>query len=365
MREGGRGGTPSGVPPSVAAASPHYPGQIAKRSAGWPDNEITLDVPVYFDPLALQHDTGRGHPESAARLSACVETLRVTGSRVETPPSPERTAQAIRRVHSIWYTERLRKACAAAPPGAAGRAFALFDSQDNPISSATYDASLRAVGLVLAGVDAVLSGRENAVFVAARPPGHHALAAQAMGFCFLNTIAVAARDLVEHHQLDRVLIADFDVHHGNGTQELFWEDGQIAYLSVHRYPFYPGTGAEDETGSARGLGATVNVPMPEGSGDKTYAEGFCSALEKLADRFKPQFVLLSAGFDAHAHDPLGGMAVSEEGFAAMTRIAREVADTFGSGRVVSLLEGGYDALALGRSALAHVGELVAPGPLPV
>jgi acetoin utilization deacetylase AcuC-like enzyme len=324
-----------------------------------------LDVPVYFDPQARQHDPGHGQPETAARLTACVETLRAAGRRVESPPSPARTAQAIRRVHSVWYTERLRKACVAAPEGAAGRAFALFDSPDNPISSATYEASTRAVGLVLAGVDAVLAGAERAVFVAARPPGHHALAAKAMGFCFLNTIAVAARDLVEEKGLSRVLVADFDVHHGNGTQELLWEDGQNAYLSVHRFPFSPGTGGEDETGTGRGLGATVNVPMPAGAGDRTYAEGFRHACEKLADRFKPEFVLLSSGFDAHAHDPLGGMRVSEEGFATMTRIAREVADTFGSGRVVSLLEGGYDEQALGRAASTHVEELADSRSLPV
>ncbi len=175
-----------------------------------------------------------------------------------------------------------------------------------------------------------------------------------MGFCFFNTIAVAARDLVEHWGASRVLVADFDVHHGNGTQEIFWEDGRVAYLSVHRFPFYPGTGAAEETGGGKGRGATVNVPQRAGAGDGAYAGGFSAALEALAERFRPEFVLVSAGFDAHEADPLGGMRVTTEGFAWMSRALEEVAETFAGGRLVSLLEGGYDAGAVGRSAVAHV-----------
>jgi acetoin utilization deacetylase AcuC-like enzyme len=166
-----------------------------------------------------------------------------------------------------------------------------------------------------------------------------------------------AKDLIETHDLARVLIADFDVHHGNGTQEIFWGDGRVGYVSVHRYPFYPGTGAADETGTGRGLGATLNVPLPAGSGDVAYAGEFVAALERLASRLKPEFVLVSAGFDAHERDPIGGMRVTTEGYGWMTRALEDVAGVFAGARVVSLLEGGYDPDALGMSAVEHVRAL--------
>jgi acetoin utilization deacetylase AcuC-like enzyme len=320
-------------------------------------------VPVYFDPVFLQHDTGPYHPETAHRLEAAAHALRQDGRRFESPPDPERTLKAVARVHDPAYVARLKAACDAAPAGDRS-AFSLFDSPDNAISAATFPAALRAAGLVLAAVDAVVERRAPAVFVAARPPGHHALAAQAMGFCYFNTAAVAAKDLVEHHGATRVLVADFDVHHGNGTQEIFWEDGRVAYLSVHRFPFYPGTGAADEHGSGRGRGTTVNVPQRAGAGDGAYAGAFSAALETLAGRFKPEFVIVSAGFDAHEADPLGGMRVTTEGFAWMTRALEDVAEAHAGGRIVSLLEGGYDPDALGRSVVEHVRVLDRTGGLP-
>ncbi len=315
---------------------------------------------VYHDPLVLTHDAGPHHPETPTRVLRCVERLRSEGCRVEAPPDPPRTLAAVERVHPQSYVERFRKAVASAPPAASKRAFSLFDCPDNPISRATFEAAFRTTGLALAAVDDVMAGREPAVFVAVRPPGHHALAAQAMGFCFFNTIAVLARDLLATHRLSRVLIADFDVHHGNGTQALFFRDPEVAYLSVHRYPFYPGTGAEDEVGEGAGRGTTVNVPRPAGSDDEAYAGGFGSALEALAERFRPEFVLVSAGFDADLRDPLGGMRVSPAGFARMTASLRQVAATFAASRIVSILEGGYDPDALGEAALAHLGELTGP-----
>ena len=310
-------------------------------------------VSVFHDPVFLGHDTGPYHPENAHRLEVAVHDLRAEGFPMVCPPDPERTLLALERVHEPAYVARLKAACDAAPDGDAG-AFSLFDSPDNPISAATFAAAYRATGLVLAAVDAVLEKRSHAVFVASRPPGHHALKARAMGFCFFNTIAIAARDLVERWGATRVLVADFDVHHGNGTQEIFWEDGRVAYLSVHRFPFYPGTGAANEMGGGKGHGATVNVPQRAGAGDGAYAGGFAAALEALAERFRPEFVLVSAGFDAHEKDPLGGMRVTTEGFAWMSRALAEVAETFAGGRLVSLLEGGYDAHAVGKSAVAHV-----------
>jgi len=310
-------------------------------------------VPVYFDPVVLRHHTGPYYPDTAHRLEVVVETLRGDGRKIEAPPAPERTLKAIERVHDPAYVQRFAAVCNLGPADFEGP-FALFDCPDNPISSGTFEASLRAVSLALAAADAVIAGRADSVFVAARPPGHHALAARAMGYCFLNTIAIAAKDLIEHHGVSRVLVADFDVHHGNGTQELFWDDGRVAVLSVHRYPFYPGTGGADETGTGRGRGATVNVPLPAGTGDAKYAGGFAAALERLSERFRPEVVLVSAGFDAHASDPIGGMRVSTEGFSWMTRSLEDVAAVFAGGRIVSLLEGGYHPEATAAAAVEHV-----------
>jgi acetoin utilization deacetylase AcuC-like enzyme len=312
---------------------------------------------VYTDPVVLLHDTGPFHPETAARVTSCLTALRSAGWEPLGPVSPGRVLAAVERVHTPGYVARFREAVSRAPEEAAGKAFGLFDSPDNAISAPTFSVALRSVGLVLAAVDDVVAGRTRAGFVVVRPPGHHALAQQAMGFCFFNTIAVAARDLGDRHGLGRVLVADFDVHHGNGTQEIFWEDGHVAYLSVHRYPFYPGTGGRDEIGSGRGLGLTVNVPRPAGAQDEAYAGGFEEALFALADRFKPEMVLVSAGFDAHDGDPLGGMRVSTVGFARMTRAVRQVAREYAGGRIVSVLEGGYDPEALATSSVAHASVL--------
>ncbi len=319
-------------------------------------------VPVFFDPDLLRHDTGPFHPESSRRLDQVVSALRSGGAVFGSPPSPGRTRAAIERVHDPGYVRRFDAACAAAPADAE-EAFAVFDSPENPISPSSFRAAVRATALALAAADVVVAGRADAVFVAARPPGHHAMADAAMGFCFLNTVAIVARDLVATHGLGRVLIADFDVHHGNGTQHLFWEDGQIAYLSVHRFPFYPGTGAADEIGTGRGLGTTANVPVPAGCGDAAYAGRFAVAVERLAERFRPEFLLVSAGFDAHERDPLGGMRVTTEGFAWMTRALQDVAGAFAGGRIVSVLEGGYDPEALGESVVRHRQVLAAEGGL--
>jgi acetoin utilization deacetylase AcuC-like enzyme len=310
-------------------------------------------VPVYFDAAVLRHDTGLYHPDTPDRLEVVVDALRRDGRVIEAPPAPERTLKAIERVHDPEYVHRLAALCTHAPADYGGP-FALFDCPDNVISAATFEASLRAVSLTLAATDAVVAGRASSVFVAARPPGHHALAGRAMGFCFLNSIAIAAKDLIEHHGVARVLVADFDVHHGNGVQDVFWEDGRVAYLSVHRYPFYPGTGAADEVGTGRGRGTTVNVPRRADAGDAAYAGGFATALERLAGRFRPEVVLVSAGFDAHEADPVGGMGVTTEGFSWMSRALGDVADTFAGGRIVSLLEGGYHPEATAAAAVEHV-----------
>ena len=307
---------------------------------------------VYHDPLVFRHGTGAFHPERPERVAAVVAALGAAGFPALRPASPERTLASLALVHEAAYVERVREAAALGPEGS-DAPFTLFDSADNPMSRATFDAAVRSTGLLLAGLDDVLAGKARRGFVVTRPPGHHARAVEAMGFCFFNAVAVAARDARRRYGLDRVLVADFDVHHGNGTQETFWDDGSVAYLSVHRYPFYPGTGGREETGSGAGLGLTVNVPLPAGSGDGAYAGGFSAALESLGRRFRPELVLVSAGFDAHHRDPLGGMRVSAEGFAIMTRALAALADEAAGGRLVSILEGGYDPVGTAEGATAH------------
>jgi acetoin utilization deacetylase AcuC-like enzyme len=307
---------------------------------------------LYHDPVVYGHGTPPVHPERPERVAAVVSALGDAGLAPRRPASPERTVAALSLVHGAGYVERLREAASRGPEDVS-RPFTLFDSPDNPMSRGTFGAALRTVGLVLAAVDDVVRGETRRGFVATRPPGHHALAASAMGFCFFNAVAVAARDAQKTWDVGRVLVADFDVHHGNGTQDAFWEDGTVAYLSVHRYPFYPGTGGRDETGSGPGLGLVANVPLPGGSGDEAYAGGFLSALDALLGRFRPDLVLVSAGFDAHHRDPLGGMRVSAEGFARMSAALAAAADASCGGRLVSVLEGGYDPAGTAEAARAH------------
>jgi acetoin utilization deacetylase AcuC-like enzyme len=192
-----------------------------------------------------------------------------------------------------------------------------------------------------------------------RPPGHHALTDQAMGFCLLANAALAARVAIDELGLDRVLIVDWDVHHGNGTQAIFWEDPQVAFFSMHRYPFYPGTGAADETGTGRGLGTTLNLPIMFGTGRQEILSAFTSAVEKLADQNRPQLVIISAGFDAHRLDPVGSLQLESEDFAALASVVRDVAETHAHGRIVSVLEGGYRPQSLAESILAHL-QVIGP-----
>jgi acetoin utilization deacetylase AcuC-like enzyme len=218
----------------------------------------------------------------------------------------------------------------------------------------SYRVARLAVGGALAAVDAVTRDQVRNAFTAVRPPGHHALRDRAMGFCLFNNIAIAARYVQEHHGLERVLIVDWDVHHGNGTQAIFYEDPTVLYFSTHQYPFYPGTGAANETGAGAGLGFTVNAPLPAGSGDEEITTAFRGKLIPAAEAFRPQFVLVSAGFDAHRDDPLALLRVTEAGYAALTGIVLDLADRFAGGRLVSLLEGGYNLQALARSVEAHL-----------
>ena len=278
-------------------------------------------------------------------------------------PSPgsvsnDATLAAVERIHDPEYVARFRRAVA--------RRDGLLDTADNPISPASFDAVAGATSAALAALDAVFAvepGTERRAFAAIRPPGHHAERAHAMGFCFFNHVAVAAQRALDAHGAERVAIVDVDVHHGNGTQHLFEERGDVLYASLHQYPFYPGTGAAEETGFGAGAGATLNLPLAAGSGDEEWNRAVAERVVPVLDRFRPDLLLISAGFDAWHRDPLGGMRVTEEGFAEWGRLLFGAADRLCDGRVVALLEGGYDVAALGRLVVSFLsGSAVAAGP---
>jgi acetoin utilization deacetylase AcuC-like enzyme len=306
---------------------------------------------VYEDAY-LQHDTGPFHPEAAGRLTAITMHLRETNlfSQLVCIKPALASVEWIATIHAREYINEVEQACRA------GRTY--LYSPDTVISSGSYEAARLAVGGVLAAIDAVMAGNVRNAFCAVRPPGHHALADRAMGFCLFNNVAIGTRYTQSKYGLSKVLIVDWDVHHGNGTQEAFYDDPSVLYFSVHRSPFYPGTGLEREKGAGKGLGFTVNVPLAMGAGDQDYLKAFQEILTPRALAFDPDFVMISAGFDAHREDPLGGMNVTTEGFAEMTRVVKQIAAQYCQGRLVSVLEGGYDLNALSEAVEAHLRVLL-------
>jgi acetoin utilization deacetylase AcuC-like enzyme len=312
-------------------------------------------VNIYTHPLFVKHDTGIGHPETARRMDAALEGVARAGmrERVHTPAAAHgETSRIIARTHAPELELELDQACRAG--------MRLFHSLDNPISSYSYAAARAAVATSLTAAESMLHDNQPA-FVIARPPGHHAERASAMGFCFFNTIACVAEWLREQPGIERVFIFDFDVHHGNGTQHLFESRDDVYYASIHRFPFYPGTGAANEVGSGNGRGFTRNFPLPGGEGDAAYLRVVEDEIVKIVDDYKPQAILLSSGFDAHRRDPLGGMKVTEDAYGELTRRMVELAERHAGGRLLSLLEGGYDMEGLAASTAAHVDALLNGG----
>lgn len=312
-----------------------------------------VSVQLFTDPLFERHDTGP-HPECSDRLRAIRTRLEKSGLLPQTIAGTVRAAteRELSRVHPIKYQHIVKEFAELG----GGRL-----DPDTVVSPDSAEVAIEAAGTACAAVDDVLAGRAQRALSLSRPPGHHALAARAMGFCLFNNIAVAAQHARAQHELDRVLIVDWDVHHGNGTQDIFYEDGNVHFVSLHRAPFYPGTGDADETGTGAGLGATRNVPLKFGIAPERYRDAFRQALEKQADVCKPQLVLISAGFDAHADDPIGSLGLASEDFAALTQDVIDVANVHCDGRIVSLLEGGYDLDALAESVELHLAALLKSG----
>ena len=312
---------------------------------------LALQTGFVYEEVFLQHKTGEGFPERPDRLRAIVERLEKTGLRakmVAVKPLAD-PVDWIAEIHAKAYIARVKKICETAEEGKT-----IVDTGDMPVSPRSYDAALTAVGGLLAAVDGTVEGRWKNAFCAVRPPGHHALPEKAMGFCLFNNVAIAARYAQKKHGLKKILIVDWDVNHGNGTQDVFAKDPSVMYFSTHLSPFYPGSGGAEETG----VGNVINVPLAKGAGDVEVLEAYAKKLVPAADAFQPDLVLISCGFDSHAGDLLGRLAITSEGFAKMTRIVKGIAERHAKGRLVSSLEGGYALENLASASEAHVRALM-------
>jgi acetoin utilization deacetylase AcuC-like enzyme len=312
---------------------------------------------IVKDDRYMDHVMDPGHPESPERLRVIYKMLEepeMKGFLEEVNPRPA-AREELEMVHSPAYIDQVSQT--------AGKPYYRLD-MDTSTCAKSYETALLAAGGLLELIKAVMEGRLNNGFALVRPPGHHAERDRAMGFCLFNNIAIGALYAIKQFSLERVLIVDWDVHHGNGTQNSFYEDPRVLFFSTHRYGFfYPGTGSAKEVGKGKGLGFTVNVPLSTGVGDAEYGNIFEKLLKPIALEYRPQLVLVSAGFDTHYDDPLGGMEVTEKGFARMTQILMEIAEATAQKRLVITLEGGYDVSGQGRSVKAVLKELAQVSPL--
>jgi acetoin utilization deacetylase AcuC-like enzyme len=302
---------------------------------------------LFTHSICLQHDPGPGHAESPARLRAVLEALdQDRFAIVDRVEAPRATREQLLRVHTQEHVDRI---LAIVPESGTVRL-----DEDTLMSPASAEAGLRAAGAVVAAVDAVVAGQATRAFCAVRPPGHHATPDAAMGFCLFNNIAVGAAHALAAHGLKRVAIADFDVHHGNGTQDIFQREPRVLFISSHQWPLYPGTGSADE----QGVGNVINAPLSPGEGSYEFRALWSDVLLPRLHAFKPQLVLVSAGFDAHQRDPLANLELQSEDYAWITERLVDLAQAHAGGRLVSTLEGGYDLQALASSASAHVSALM-------
>ncbi len=309
----------------------------------------TRKTAYVYDPFNLKH-TLEGHPENYRRLQDTWRLLREDGilDLLLRVPSSAVSLDTVQRVHTPQYVERLQSISMYG----GGR----IDS-DTYVNANSYTAALLAAGGLLNVVDAVMWGQADNGFALVRPPGHHALAFQGMGFCLLANAAIAARYAQDHHGMQRVLIVDFDVHHGNGTQDIFYDDPSVLFFSTHQFPYYPGTGAADEVGSEMAYRGTINVPLPVHVGDEGYLEAFRRVLMPAAREFRPELIILSAGYDAHWLDPLAGQRLTIPGYAALVNVLMELADELCRGRLIGVLEGGYNLDVLAHAVLTTLRAL--------
>jgi acetoin utilization deacetylase AcuC-like enzyme len=327
-----------------------------KRKTGIP-------VQLWYDPIFLRHVTLPHHPERPERLDAVIGLLKenTLWDRLNRrAPDPNRlgddaVTQHLLAVHSQQHLDLISRKAAEAELNAAPLA-PFADGGDTNMSGTSNRAARTAAAAAMEAVQAVCGGEATRAFCAVRPPGHHCERSRPMGFCLYNNAAAAARFAQQAMGLERVAIVDWDVHHGNGTQAIFYDDPSVLYVSLHQYPHYPGTGRGDERGSGAAEGATLNVPLPAGTGEREYEEKFRGIVTPALRNFAPDLIVISAGFDAHRDDPLGGMLLTAESFALFTRILSDASSVCG-GRIVSVLEGGYNLRALAASVSAHIAEL--------
>lgn len=304
---------------------------------------------VYSSDVFLEHDTGN-HPETKRRLQAFTSALTQTpipGATI-TSDIAEVEPGSLLRVHAPQVIDAIKNLCE--------HGGGALDA-DTVVSSASYRVALAAAGASVAAVDKVMSGQHRNALCLLRPPGHHATRQQSMGFCLFNNVAVAAQHAIDRHKAERVLIVDWDVHHGNGTQDIFYERGDVTFFSIHRFPFYPGTGSADEKGRGQGYGTTINLPIRFGTSRSDYLTMFSDQLTEVAAKAKPDIILISVGFDAHAADPIGNLGLATEDYAVLTQCVMEIATAHCQGRIVSCLEGGYNPAALTDSLLLHLKTL--------
>ncbi len=309
---------------------------------------MALKTALLMDAVYKDHFAGRQHPEQPARYDAVAGALEAAGITMAAQPVPSRiaTAAELNYCHHQSYIDLVRHDV--------GAGYRSLSTGDTNINERSLDVALRAAGGVLNVVDAVMQGKSNNGFCLVRPPGHHATPDRGMGFCLFNNVAIGARHAQRKHGAKRVLIADWDVHHGNGTQDIFYEDGSVFFFSTHQAPWYPGTGDATETGHGAGRGATMNCPFPAGSGREQILGAFRSKLLPAANSFRPDLVMISAGFDSRIDDPLGKFTLSDADFAELTTMMMELAGKHCGGKLISVLEGGYNLTGLASASAQHV-----------
>lgn len=323
------------------------------------ETSSTTDSDIYTavvtDDMFQEHDTGYGHPESPLRHAAVISELEEASfsDRIQWLKPRSAVEDDIARCHSKTYFDTAKRDILSGSP--------YLTTGDTTVCPESWTPALHAAGGACAAVDAVVRSEATNAFCVMRPPGHHATPNRGMGFCVFNNIAVAARYGQHQYGVGKVLIVDWDVHHGNGTQDVFYQDDSVLFFSTHQWPWYPGTGNKDETGQSRGVGATLNCPFPAGAGRREILGAFGDDMVPAAQKFKPELILISAGFDSRIDDPLGGFQLTDDDYADLTRLMLELADQYADGRVISMLEGGYNLKGLASAAEAHCRALVDHG----